>query len=174
MENTFENKIAIYSLVDPREPNLIRYIGQTEWPRIRHLQHCKELNNSKKNQWVESLVQNGILPQMIILEWVKRNEANEIERKYIEKYKNDLLTNTKEIKENNSENETNISQIESNIIQIKTNSFAESERKLIESKLIYFGFNKSKTARELGIGRQTLYNKIKRYKISINSIKKTS
>jgi DNA-binding NtrC family response regulator len=60
-------KFFVYGLADPRTSNLIRYIGKTHTPRVRHIQHCAETATSEKGVWIETLRLEGILPQMIIL-----------------------------------------------------------------------------------------------------------
>lgn len=153
-----EIRIAIYCLVDPRYPEIIRYIGQSKTPRVRHVQHLSDNLMSAKSEWVESLRQNGILPQMIIFEWVKENEGNIKEIEYINKFKSDLLTNTlspKIIK--NTSALTNLSPR-----QIK-------ERDIIVSILNKNNGNKSKCAYELGISRATVYKRIKQLGLNCDS-----
>jgi transcriptional regulator with PAS, ATPase and Fis domain len=43
---------------------------------------------------------------------------------------------------------------------------AGTERDLIEQALIRNNFNRTRTAKELGVSRVTLYNKMKRYELS--------
>jgi hypothetical protein len=62
--------IYIYSLIDPRNPDIIRYIGKTKNPKKRfneHLRDSKRFNDYKSN-WIKSLFRENIKPEMIILE----------------------------------------------------------------------------------------------------------
>lgn len=146
MNETQENKIAIYVLVDPRKPEIIKYVGQTGLPRIRHLEHCSKTECTRKGEWIESLRQEGIFPQMIIKEWVPKLDARLKELEYINKYKiNNPITNTGNLK---------------NELYDKNR-----EKEIIENLLIQNDWNKVKTAKILQMGRQTLYNKIKLYEI---------
>ena len=56
-----------YGLGDPRNPGVIRYVGKTNAPRVRHIEHCTDAGATDKCAWVETLRIDGILPQMIIL-----------------------------------------------------------------------------------------------------------
>jgi len=145
-----EGKTAIYALVDPRQPEIIRYIGKTKVPRIRHLQHCSEIWITTKGKWVESLRQIGILPQMKILEWVTNTDANNAEKRHICSNQTEYLTNTHNI----------TLDITEGLTQTEL-----SEKEQILQALDRCGWNKLKTAQFLGIGRQTLYNKIKLYEL---------
>ena len=80
-------KIYFYGLADPRNPNVIRYVGKTDAPRVRHIEHCTDAGATEKCAWVETLRIEGILPQMIILAECK-NDAAAMgkERELIAKY----------------------------------------------------------------------------------------
>lgn len=149
---TIQGQTAIYGLVDPRQPDVIRYVGQSKIPRIRHIQHISNLESSKKSEWIESLAQNGIFPQMIIFLWVSENKADDKEKEFIIKYKSELLTNT-----NPPEN----------VVPIQEQGMLKNnERNTIEAKLKEHRYNKQAVAQLLGISRSTLYNKIKQYNIT--------
>jgi two-component system, NtrC family, response regulator HydG len=47
---------------------------------------------------------------------------------------------------------------------MKRTTLEDAELKLLKDTLIRFDYNKSKTARYLGVDRKTIYNKIKKYK----------
>lgn len=84
-------KIWIYALADPREPELYRYIGQSNAPRFRHLEHCQDASGSVKSEWLEHLRQFGILPQMVILQEVHGQiAADKAECEWIKKLRPQL------------------------------------------------------------------------------------
>jgi hypothetical protein len=82
---------AIYSLADPRDLRLTRYIGQTSSPRRRFLQHlnCARLWLPAERPWWipqpklrplydwlrELHAQDGRLPTMLIHDWVSSPRA---------------------------------------------------------------------------------------------------
>jgi DNA-binding NtrC family response regulator len=47
---------------------------------------------------------------------------------------------------------------------------ASTEQATIEKMLIAHGFNRAATARALGISRVTLYNKLRKYRIRVESL----
>lgn len=47
-----------------------------------------------------------------------------------------------------------------------TDQMATTEKDLIEQALVRNNYNKTRTARELGVSRVTIYNKMKRYRLS--------
>ena len=141
----FGMKIFVYALVDPRKPDLFRYIGQTATPRTRHLQHCADAGGSEKAAWIESMLFDGVLPQMVILHTCTQGEASQIERDLIVKHSS-TITNAKGMPEPER----------GNIIE-------QAEREAIAKALQEHGGRKIHAARALGIGRQTLYNKLAKY-----------
>jgi len=83
----------IYALIDPSN-NKIRYIGQTNDFVNRYKSHLtNKENNIFKNNWVQSLFDNLLIPEMFILDVVELNELDFWELFYIDLYKGyfDLL-----------------------------------------------------------------------------------
>lgn len=61
----------IYILVDPREPNEVRYVGRTKDPIKRistHITPSKLLDNTYKNNWIKKLLRDEIIPKLICIE----------------------------------------------------------------------------------------------------------
>ena len=68
----------IYGLKDPRD-NRTYYVGKTCQSDIRFRQHLRGGENGKKDNWLDSLTDEGLIPEMEILEVVEVN-ADEHER----------------------------------------------------------------------------------------------
>jgi hypothetical protein len=82
---------AIYSLADPRDLRLTRYVGQTSTPRRRFLQHLRGARLWVPDEipwwvhqprlrplytWIRNLYQDGQrLPTMVIHSWVETTRA---------------------------------------------------------------------------------------------------
>jgi hypothetical protein len=61
----------IYGLVDPLEPERIRYVGQTsQMPSARYVQHINAShgNGRARTNWVHDLRAAGRAPDMVLLE----------------------------------------------------------------------------------------------------------
>lgn len=60
----------IYALVDPREPDVVRYVGQTTRPAERLREHAerKNLGRADKEEWLDALAAAGVTPQMVELD----------------------------------------------------------------------------------------------------------
>ena len=142
--------VSIYFLVDPRAPKGVRYVGKTETPRTRHLQHCAETVGSRKGNWIEGLRMDGIMPQMIIAAVVAPAISSAEEAKYIALYRSPILENTCAA----DRKAWRVSRLK---------GLNSVKRDTILAALEKHEWNKSKARQELGIGRQTLYNLIKRF-----------
>lgn len=84
----------IYKLVDPREPEVVRYVGKSNDPFSRLKDHIKEAKAGKrksyKNNWILKLLSEGVRPEFVILEPVfyKYHEEWEFfERFWIKHYR---------------------------------------------------------------------------------------
>jgi hypothetical protein len=92
------NYTYIYALSDPRT-NEIRYVGKANNPKRRYYAHMridKTASNHKVN-WVQSLLNIGLKPELIVLEKVSISEWKAKERFYINKYRKKYkLTNYKD------------------------------------------------------------------------------
>ena len=64
----------IYTLVDPREPEHVRYVGKADDPKARFRQHLHSVKTYKKRRyvycWIGSLLKVGVTPDMNIIEEV--------------------------------------------------------------------------------------------------------
>jgi hypothetical protein len=65
------NSMWIYGLVDPREPQRIRYVGRASSPAVRYAQHMAGTSQTtRKAEWLAALREAGVSPLMIGLEVV--------------------------------------------------------------------------------------------------------
>ena len=81
--------VFIYALIDPRT-NEIRYIGKTTNPEARmrrHLRQSELIKPLHRAHWIKSLVDNGHVPVMRVLETVDAQHWQESERRWIAKYR---------------------------------------------------------------------------------------
>jgi len=90
---------AIYSLADPREVRVSRYIGQTAQPARRLMQHLRTARLGLPDethwwvaaprlrplyQWIRELHrEEGRLPVMVVHAWVEAEQAQPAERAHI-------------------------------------------------------------------------------------------
>lgn len=61
----------IYGLVDPRRPYLVMYVGKTNNPARRllnHINHARLRRGTPVNKWVLGLLEEGIRPDIITLQ----------------------------------------------------------------------------------------------------------
>lgn len=76
------DEAAVYVLVDPEEPDRIRYVGQSTAPHSRYKSHLKGL------PWAAALVRSGRLPVMLLVEWTPAPEiARDREAFWIHHYR---------------------------------------------------------------------------------------
>jgi transcriptional regulator of acetoin/glycerol metabolism len=116
------------------------------------LQHCAETVASRKGEWIESLRQAGIMPQMIIVGEVRECEGPTSEAKLIAKHRSDLLMNAGSDQTPNGP--TCFAALE---IELEAH-----RRTAIVAQLERCDWNIRETSRRLGMSRQTLYDHIKR------------
>ncbi len=90
---------AIYTLSDPRDVRMVRYVGQTSCPRRRYLQHLgaaklwlpnelpwwiKRPDMRSLYQWIRNLYRDEHrLPVMVVTAWAKAPDARASERDLI-------------------------------------------------------------------------------------------
>jgi hypothetical protein len=93
------NGAAIYTLSDPRDLYLVRYVGQTRAPRARYLQHvsaAKLWMPDERPWWIKSPQQRPLyhwirdlyndekrLPMMVVVAWTAACDAITEERHHI-------------------------------------------------------------------------------------------
>jgi hypothetical protein len=81
--------IAIYVLPDP--VSLVpRYVGQTKDPQRRVQDHVDQAFDGRRldsplYRWIRALWELGDLPELVVLEWVAEQEANERETNWIDR-----------------------------------------------------------------------------------------
>jgi len=75
----------IYGLKDPRDGK-IYYVGKSNNPKYRLYQHVQDKSiNQLKISWIENLLNDGLEPELVILQEVKIEEWPECEIEWIEK-----------------------------------------------------------------------------------------
>jgi len=88
-----KERIYIYSLSAPTDPDIVRYIGQAENIEIRLSAHISQSLSpgtgykSLRNQWLRSLQEKGMRPIMRVLHETTKEEANDLEEKVIREYR---------------------------------------------------------------------------------------
>lgn len=89
----FEHKITfIYALIDPKT-NEIRYIGKSDTPHKRIKSHIssvktKSIKNSQLANWINDLLQNGLKPELAVLEVCRYDNWENKEKEWIMTLKN--------------------------------------------------------------------------------------
>lgn len=63
----------IYALIDPRDRS-VRYVGQTNSLNRRYIEHCNTNKSTTKDLWLQELRNQGLKPDMALLEAVKRDK----------------------------------------------------------------------------------------------------
>lgn len=90
------NQSIIYKLIDPRD-NTIKYIGKTRNTlRKRVTDHMSDARRGQQNHrcnWIRSLLSQGMLPIIDVVEIVSRDKEDEKEKFWISFYKRENLTN---------------------------------------------------------------------------------
>jgi len=80
----------IYALIDPTD-NRIRYIGKTNNIKERLKRHIKDCKKhgfwTPKNQWIKSLLEKNVKPQIQPLLETTKEDVNKYEIEYIKKYR---------------------------------------------------------------------------------------
>lgn len=93
-----ERLCFIYALFDPREPDVVRYIGKTMHPESRWNAHVRNSKYLKchRSSWIVSLLRAGVKPVMRIVAICPEDVWQDFERAIVSKYKSDRLTNGNE------------------------------------------------------------------------------
>lgn len=88
----------IYSLIDPREVDIVRYVGKSVCPKDRLRDHIKNYRktNYRSSFWIKSIIKEGVIPKMKILKICPLSEYEIHELYFVKKYKSDKLTNLDE------------------------------------------------------------------------------
>ena len=90
--------VFIYALFDPRQPEVVRYVGKTEKKiEIRRMRHMGEARRGKRNHrcnWIRSLLAAGIEPGVRMLAEVSRNGWQEHERAFIQRFRQTITNGT--------------------------------------------------------------------------------
>lgn len=89
-------QVSIYGLTDPRT-NQVRYVGKTVQPlKLRLQQHIFPARTHRQNharaQWIRALIEQGLKPEIVLLETVPESEWREAERRWIAHYKGQNAT----------------------------------------------------------------------------------
>lgn len=86
----------IYALADPRTDEY-RYIGKSNWPRIRYHQHIEDLDkcNHQKTAWLQEMASKKIKPRLVILEKCRLEDWKDRERSWIKNVRHKLVNMTK-------------------------------------------------------------------------------
>jgi len=82
-------KTFIYILIDPRD-NQVRYVGKTKSKNRRYYQHMNEASKgtrTHKNNWLLSLKNKGLKPEMVIIDECEDDSWIFLEKWYLEVFK---------------------------------------------------------------------------------------
>ncbi len=80
-------KTFIYTLIDPRDDQNVRYVGVTRHPKARLRQHLNDKQPCHRTNWIKSLRGVGVKPEMVIIEEIDESNWQERERFWIKHYR---------------------------------------------------------------------------------------
>ena len=90
--------VSIYALFDPRQPEVVRYVGKTcKKPETRRTRHVGEARRGIKNHrgcWIRSLLADGIVPGVRLLAEVPSSDWQKQEQTFIALYRDTLANST--------------------------------------------------------------------------------
>src|SRR3990167_1575016 len=87
------NTTFIYGLIDPHDHRL-RYIGKADDPKGRLRRHMRELDNTRRGNWLSGLKAQGLKPDIQIIQEVSKDDWQVREQFWIKSYratKHDLV-----------------------------------------------------------------------------------
>jgi hypothetical protein len=88
-------EVVIYGLVDPRDPDRVRYVGKTvmrlSYRLHVHVYYARKGKQSHRDYWIRQLLSDGVEPIAIVLERTTDDRWEEEERRWIASF--DDLTN---------------------------------------------------------------------------------
>lgn len=76
----------IYTLSDPRT-GLVLYVGKSNDPKQRYRRHIYENKVTRKGSWIKSLILNGLMPVMDVIDSIPVSDWEFYEKQYIKMYK---------------------------------------------------------------------------------------
>ncbi|HYC51093.1 MAG TPA: hypothetical protein VEB19_08305 [Gemmatimonadaceae bacterium] len=77
---------VVYALVDPADPELVRYVGRTCDPTSRYRMHCTNGSDAVTG-WAKSVMAEGRKPAMVLIEQCERDVIEARERYWIRYYR---------------------------------------------------------------------------------------
>jgi hypothetical protein len=86
-----KTEVFIYALMDPRTAK-IRYIGKTNNLNRRYSQHLKGRDDQKMTParaWIKSLVNQGLKPNMMLIDSCAEDQWHDLERHYIKRFRDE-------------------------------------------------------------------------------------
>lgn len=145
-------KIHVYCLFDPAAPEVVQYVGQTSNLPGRHSEHCRANQRGPVSDWVQSLKAKGYAPGIRSLCVTDEINAGSIEALQIAQLDPPLNRSRPALP--------------FNFTPPERLSLAAMEGRYIRHVLEHCEGNKRAAAKALGIGRQTLYNKLAAHEIA--------
>lgn len=88
-ESITPDMTVIYALTEP-DTGVVRYVGQSTDPKRRYRGHVFDSRSGEtdhKSNWIASLLRRDVVPGLLILEVVAREEANAAEGRWISHYR---------------------------------------------------------------------------------------
>ena len=79
------DSVFIYGLVCPIE-GIVRYVGQTNKPYSRLFAHIRSSKNPGMREWLDRLLVDGRIPQVLTLEITSHSLANKREKVWVRYY----------------------------------------------------------------------------------------
>jgi len=76
-------KIYIYGLTDPRDKRIF-YVGKSNSPERRYIQHLHDKRNPEKHRWINELKAAGLAPGQVILDVTTPEDWQHVEQEWID------------------------------------------------------------------------------------------